>query len=167
MDKVLKKVSLFLLNWWRDFAGSFTIGIIFLSLANAFFVANYQPERQGISPLLPAISGLPYTLIFQVICLMLILCFLNVLFRSEIIIVKMRYFYRNLLLVFLAIVISLIFILKYNWVPENENWRIISGLLLGIVLLTICFFIENKLKTKQYNKLLENFKEKRQKDNVE
>lgn len=167
MDNVLKKVSLFLVKWWNDFAGSFTTVIIFLSLANMFVVANFYPERQGLSPLLPSIAGLPYILIFQMVCLLLILCFLNVLLRSEIVITKMRYFYRNLILMFLAIITTLVFILKYNWVPENENRRIITGLLLAIVLLTICFFIENKSKTKQYNKLLANFKESRKKENTE
>jgi len=148
----------------RSFLTIFTMTILAMVFAG-LLISRYVPEAQDISTLFALKgAGLPYSGILQIAGLAFILAVFCVLITSDRFLVKMRFLLRFFLFLLAVFFTTSIFALIFKWFPVDNALAWISYILSSI----ICFAVSSiitllkfKLQDKKYNRLLQNFKDRR------
>jgi hypothetical protein len=162
MDKDQKIESL-IVEYLHSFTAIFTMAV-FTMLLLCLLVSKFAPGAHKLSTIFSLIeSGLSYNTILQLALFSVISAFFKLMFFSEYVLLKMRFFLRYLLFLVSTMFTIIVLVIIYKWFPINNigSWigLIFSMSLLYIIGSGITFFIF-KTKDKKYNKLLENYKKR-------
>jgi len=156
-----KDESPFIMDVIRNFATIFTLSILAISLMGIMLV-RYASDLQHISALFAFEGmGLSYGVVLQIAGFSLLTALGSVIIISQRLIPKMRFALRIMLLFLSTLLIFSIFAVIFKWFPVNDlfSWLgfIVSSFICFIfsLLLTILKF---KLEGKKYDKLLANYK---------
>ena len=146
---------------FQAFTATFTLSVLAISLTS-LLVFRFTADAQDIPALFT--SGNTFIIILQIAGFALVMSFFCVLIITERFILKMRFWLRLLLLLFLAMFTFAVFVIIFNWFPTDnlQNW-------IGFVICTIICYIFSvsltllkfKLEGKKYDKLLSNYKERK------
>jgi len=157
-----RKVGL-LTGFLREFSTIFTLLILCFSFIGKF-VSIFIPNIQNLSSLFALEgAGLSYSTILQAFVFSIIMAFVSRFLFSNIIEIKISYFKRHIIFLFITLITTTIFSILFNWFPVNDiqAWFLFIPFFLVSCLIAIGLSILlMKLEDKKYNKLLENYKNK-------
>ena len=161
MDK--EKKGQYITGFLLEFAKIFTLIVIVMSFTGKI-VANYYPDVQNISSLFALGSaGLPYSVIFQLADLAIILTIFSRLLFSSFLEAKMPYLLRVFLLLVSNLFTTSIFVLSFKWFPLDDIWIWIIFFLASFISSAVAIIVSIllvKFENRKYNKLLENYKKR-------
>jgi len=148
----------------RFFTIIFTMSILAMVFAG-LLVARNLPEAQDISTLFSLKgAGLPYNSILQIAGLSFMLAVLCVLITTDRFLIKIRFLLRFSLFLLSVFFTTSIFAIIFKWFPIDnaEGW--ISYILSTIICFALASgitLLNSRLQNKKYNRLLQNFKERK------
>jgi magnesium-transporting ATPase (P-type) len=156
-----RKNTIFLTELLRRFSVIFSLAIVAMSVMG-FIVGRYSSEARDYSSLyVPGEAGLTFNAVFQIICLSLVMSLFSLLLFSDFVQIKIRFFFRGLLLLLATLAASSIFAAVFKWFPNSNLLSWLGFILSTIFCFAVCFILtllKMKLEGKRYDKLLANYK---------
>jgi len=151
----------FVLELFQTFTTTFTLSVLAISITS-LLVIHFTADIQDIPALFA--SGNTFIVILQIAGFAFIMAFFCVLIITERFIFKMRFWLRLLLLLFLAMFTFAVFAIIFNWFPTDNLQTWIGFVICTIIsyIFSICLtLLKFKLEGKKYDKLLTNYKERK------
>jgi len=151
----------FVLELFQTFTTTFTLSVLAISITS-FLVIHFTADIQDIPALFA--SGNTFKVILQIAGFAFIMAFFCVLIITERFILEMRFWLRLLFLLFLALFTFAVFAIIFNWFPTDNMQTWISFIICTIIsyILSVCLtLLKFKLEGKKYDKLLTNYKERK------
>jgi len=151
----------FILELFKTFTTTFTLSVLAISFTG-FLVIHFITDKQDIPALFA--SGNTFIVILQIAGFSLIMAFFCVMIITERFILRMRFWLRLLFLLFLAMFTFAVFAVIFNWFPTDNLQTWIGFIICTIIcyILSVCLtFLKFKLEGKKYDKLLTNYKERK------
>ena len=162
MDNENKKVP-YITGFLQEFAKIFTLIIIVMSFVGKI-ITNYYPDVKNVSSIFAlGCAGLPYSVIFQLAGLALILTIFSRLLFSSFLEAKMSYLFRVFLLMVSNLFTTSIFVVFFKWFPFDDIWVwiifFLASFISSAIAVTLSILLV-KFENRKYNKLLENYKKR-------
>jgi magnesium-transporting ATPase (P-type) len=156
-----RKNTIFLTELLRRFSVIFSLAIVAISVMG-FIVGRYSSEARDFSALfVPGKDGLTFNAVFQIVCLSLVMSVFSLLLFSDFVQIKMRFFFRGLLLLLATLAASSVFAAVFKWLPNSDPLSWLCFILATIFCFAVSFMLtllKLKLEGKKYDKLLANYK---------
>jgi hypothetical protein len=148
----------------KEFAQRFTVifslAIIAISFAG-MLIGLIGEDMHDVSTLFALGNGLQYSTILQIAGFALVIAFFAVLLFSDHLQTRIRFLFRDFLLLLVTLVTTSIFALIFNWFSSNDIRAWLSFIFCTIGCFTVSFaltLLKLKLEGKKYTKLLEGYK---------
>ncbi len=149
-----------MINIIKKSALPFIVSTMLLTIIGSFI----GKDMSTISTLCTS-QGIPFTSLFQLMGLSIVIGIVNTIFDLSNTLKKIRLIYQIIIRIFFIIIIIVIFVSIFDWFPfyDIHAWAgffISFGLCFGISMLLSLYFTHKK--DQEYEQLLEKYKERRQ-----
>lgn len=148
----------FILTILRKTIMPFTVSIMFLTVSGYFFGDSmFQISTLCIE------NGISYMAIFQLLSLSMIIGLINTLFDSTYFLRKILFLYKNILRIIIVVLMTILYIIIFDWFPLNNIHAWIGFVIAFGVCLTASFSISLYIAHKQdqeYQVLLKQYQKK-------
>lgn len=144
---------------------AFTIAVIFISL-----IGLSSNEKLLDFSTFYVRGGVSFTALFQIFILASITGFINFVFDSEAMLLKIRALYLGLIKSFLIMMTCILFILVFHWFPNNDINAWISFLITFLTcfgVATLASVFATRKKDKEYEAMLNSYKKTREENHHE
>ena len=149
----------------RSFATVFSVSVLVMSLAG-ILISRFAPEVQDMSALfILGRAGFPYKAVLQLAGFAVIMAVYITLIFSRRFFIKIRFVGKAVIMLIVTLLTISVFAVIFKWFPANDPLTWISFILSFVISFAVAIsltLLKLKLEEKKYNKLLANYKERRQ-----